>query len=42
MSKIAGFVLMIHATFSLVRYRKHLIFNDQADQFTIPLDVRSC
>lgn len=39
LKKILGFVFLIHAGYSLMRYRKYLTFNDRADEFSIPLDV---
>lgn len=39
MLKFIGFLLMIHAAISLIRFRKHLIFNDEMELFTIPIDV---
>jgi hypothetical protein len=39
MLKLIGFILLIHSVVSLIRYRKHLIYNDMVDQYHIPLDV---
>lgn len=38
-TKLIGFVFLIHAGYSLMKYRKYLIFNDRAEEFSIPLDV---
>ncbi|CAD8053978.1 unnamed protein product [Paramecium primaurelia] len=39
MLKVIGFLLLLHSTISLIRYRKHLIYKDMADQYHIPLDI---
>ncbi|KAL4429498.1 hypothetical protein ABPG74_001343 [Tetrahymena malaccensis] len=37
--KVIGFLFLIHAGYSLMKYRKYLTFNDRADEFSIPLDI---
>ncbi|CAK71232.1 unnamed protein product (macronuclear) [Paramecium tetraurelia] len=39
MLKVIGFLLLLHSAISLIRYRKHLIYNDTTDQYHIPLDI---
>jgi hypothetical protein len=37
--KLIGFVFMMHAVVSVIKYRKHLIFSESAIEFSIPIDV---
>ncbi|KAM3129057.1 hypothetical protein pb186bvf_018835 [Paramecium bursaria] len=38
MKKGIGYILLVHSAISLIRYRKHQVFNNQPD-FNIPLDI---
>lgn len=39
MKNLIGFALLIHAGYSLSKYRKYLAFTSPSTEFTIPLDV---
>lgn len=38
-SKLIGFVFMMHAVVSVIKYRKHLTFTQSVTEFNIPIDV---
>jgi len=40
LKKIVGFLLLIHAGYSLMRYRKYLTFKNRMEDFSIPFDVK--
>jgi len=37
--QLLGFLLLVHASYSLLRYRRYLTFQDRLSDFHIPLDV---
>ena len=37
--KLIGFIFLIHAGYSIMKYRKFLTFNNRIDDFSIPIDV---
>jgi hypothetical protein len=39
MKKVVGFLIMMHAGYSLSNYRKFLNFTHKSNEFTIPVDV---
>ena len=38
-TKLVGLLVLLHASFSIMKYRKHLILNHNQSDFVIPLDV---
>lgn len=40
MKQLLGFILLIHAGYSLSNYRKYLISSDSTADYSIPLDVK--